>query len=153
MGVQPIPPFQGTEGFTAYDRVGVDRFFVAAVERRAQLLVEMATARRRIADAEAALAGASDAEFRCIRMVLDGQRLLRDEVRVNEQAVADVKVAAEAEAERVLESARSRAAWLTASLDPDTRPGGHHKPHEMLDSRTGNGMSAGGAFGGTSVFT
>lgn len=152
MGVQPDRSFTAADSFTAYDRQGVDRFFVDAVERRATLLSGIATLRRRIADAEAALAGSSDPEFRCIRAVLEGQRQLRDEARANEQAVAAVAASAEAQVERIMASARFRAEQRTASLDPRVRGGGGPGRPPALHTGSHNGTSGAAACGGPSVF-
>jgi cell division septum initiation protein DivIVA len=74
-------------------------------------LLEIATARHRIADARAALAEFDESEHACIGAILDAQRALRDERRANERAVAAVHASAEAEAEQLLREARARARY------------------------------------------
>lgn len=115
MSPEPLERFPDTNGFAAYDRQSVERFFLEAFEARGRLLGQTAAARRRIAVAEAVLANASDDEFRSVRTVLEGQSFLRDEIRANERAVAAVAENAEAEAGRILAAARARVATNRAT--------------------------------------
>lgn len=98
-----------TEGFVAYERDTVDRFFADAFDERLHLLTEIAGARRRIAQAKAALTAAAESELSCVRTVLDGQRALREEGQANARVIAALHADAEAQAERILQEARARA--------------------------------------------
>lgn len=104
--------------FAAYDRKGVEEFFSAAAEARQRILRQIADVQRRLADAEAVLVEPSSGgdDVSAVRAVLDGQRLLRAEVRANERAVSAIVESAEAEAALILATARA----AIASRPPGT---------------------------------
>jgi len=111
-------------GFSAYERSEVESFFASALDERMRLMGVIAAARRRIAEAKASLADATDTEYSCIRTVLEAQRRLRGEQRANEKAIAAIDARAEVEAERILLRAREQAAEMTALVRRSEGPGG-----------------------------
>ncbi len=94
------------QGFVAYDRAALDRFFAEARSERTRLLTEIAEARRRIARAEDALRASAGADH-AIHAILEAQRLLRQERRSNERAIAAILADADAEAEHIVREAKS----------------------------------------------
>ena len=104
------------DGHTTYDLRSVERFLLETCEERGRLLEEVATARRRIAEADTELARASEAELRLAQMVVDAQRLIRDERRANERAVAAILADGETRAERVMIAAREQVVAMRSSL-------------------------------------
>jgi len=131
-GELPTPPSDGN-GFVAYERATVDRFFDDAFEERARLLSKMATARRRIAEAKVALAAATDSEYSCIRAVLDAQRALREEQRANETTIAAVHAHAAAHAEQIVHDAGARARARSLAVATGERP--HEREGRLPDGR------------------
>ncbi len=119
----PRPSSSEAEPFPAYERRKVESFFASALDERVRLMGEIAAARRRIAEAKASLAEATDMEYSCLRVVLDAQRQLRGEQRANEKALAAIEAEAEAEAETILARARERAAAMTSSVHRCERAG------------------------------
>jgi len=109
MAAEPLERVTETDHVAVYDRSSVESFFHAASESRTRLLEEIAVAKTRIAVAEAA--AAPDTNSASARTVVEGQRLLRDEVRANRRAVAAITDWAEAEVARILASARALAAY------------------------------------------
>ena len=81
------------------------------------MMEEIATARRRIAEADAELARSSDTELRLARMV-DGRptRHPRGAAGSNERALADLRSDGEIQAERIMVAAREQVAAMRASL-------------------------------------
>lgn len=92
------------DGFAAYDRGTLDRFFAEARSERERLLYEIAGARRRILRAETAFAS-SGAANGSIHAVLELQRQLREESRTNERVIAEIQAEARAQAEQIMRKA------------------------------------------------
>lgn len=130
----------GGDGFAAYERGTVERFFLDARAERSRLLGDIATARRRIAEARVALAAANDREYSCIRAVVDAQRALRQEQRAHETTVAAVHAHAEAHAEQLLSDARSRAA-ATRTARPVAETDGGGAAQRAGDARLTRGVN------------
>jgi cell division septum initiation protein DivIVA len=103
-------------GYSAYDLRSVERFLLEACEERGRVMEEIAVARQRIADADAELARASATEVRLARMVIDAQRVVREDRRANEQAVAAIRADGEARAARIMGAAREQVAAMRVSL-------------------------------------
>lgn len=128
------PQDRRVERMVAYERASVERFFAAACERRAALLREIAVARRRIADAHAALEAERDVETRIISLVLDVNRQLNDVARDSKKTIAATLSDAAAEAERITVDAEQRVADLSRRWarheEPAARPpltAAHHE--------------------------
>lgn len=143
----PYPSSSEAEGFSAYERRQVETFFASALEARARLVGEIATARRRIAEARASLTEATDVEHSCIRAVLDAQRELRGEQRRNEKAIAVTEAEAEAEAEHIIARASTHAATILAAARRRPGNGAEATADRSAVHRGGNG--AGGVPNGT----
>jgi len=118
------------DGFSAYDLRSVERFLLEACEERGRLMEEVATTRRRIAEADAELARSSETELRLARMVIDAQRCVREERRANEQTLAAIRAEGEARAERTMTTAREQVAAMRVSLRGMERS----SPHPGYDS-------------------
>jgi cell division septum initiation protein DivIVA len=116
MDEQPLQLPAPVDGYSGYDLRSVERFLLEACEERGRVMEEIATIGRRIAEADAELARSSDAELRLARMVMDAQRVMREERRANERAVAAVRANGAAHAEQVMVAAREQVAAMRASL-------------------------------------
>lgn len=95
------------------------------------MMEEIAGTRRRIAEAEAELAKSSETETRLSRMVIDAQRVVREEQRANERALAAIRADGEARAERTMAAAREQVAAMRVSLRGMERSA----PHPGYDSQ------------------
>ena len=126
-------------GFAAYERDTVERFFLDAQDERVRLLIEIAGARRRIAQAKAALVSADDTEYSRIATVLDAQHALRQEQRANDRAIAAVYADAEALAEQILREARDR--------ERAARAVGSDQPGSLTSNPDGDRGVVGGLLG------
>lgn len=118
MGAQVIGLSPEPSDFAAADRGNIARSFARARQDQDALLAEIATTRRRIAEARTELQMASDPEADCVRRA---QRLLRDELHAHEAAVAIVVSDADAEVERVLAPLRALDAMTYARRDGGER--------------------------------
>ncbi|HEX7276737.1 MAG TPA: DivIVA domain-containing protein, partial [Acidimicrobiales bacterium] len=116
MDEQPLQLPAAVDGYSGYDLRSVERFLLEACEERGRVMEEIATARRRIAEVDAELAQSSETELRLARMVIDAQRVIREERRANDRAVAALRSDGEAQAERILSAAREQVAAMRASL-------------------------------------
>lgn len=96
------------DGAEAYERASVERFFLAACEQRASLLREIAVARRRIANAKAAITEARDIDGKLMGMVLDAHRLMNEDARANARSVVEVLSRAASDAERIVADAKQQ---------------------------------------------
>lgn len=96
------------DGAAAYERASVERFFIAACEQRASLLGETAVARRRIADAKAAITDARDIDGKLMAMVLDAHRLMNEDARANARSIVEMLSRAAADAERIVADAKQQ---------------------------------------------
>ena len=134
MDEQPLRLPAAADGYSGYDLRTVERFLLEACEERGRVMEEIATTRRRIAEADAELARSSETELRLARMVIDAQRLIRDERRANERTVAALRSEGEMQAERMTVAAREQVAAMRASLRGMDRSTAVARP-EFRDAR------------------
>jgi len=125
MDEQPLRLPAAVDDYTGYDLRSVERFLLEACEERGRVMEEIASARRRIAEVDAELARTSETELRLARMVIDAQRVVREERRANDRATAALRADGELQAERIMIAAREQVAAMRASLRGMDRTAAH----------------------------